>query len=89
MFDLLWQVEELSHRKWVKEEPEKELQEFVQLLKSTKAMPLHSKPPKSSWMSDEKVKQWIKSLEAYPVDACRNEEQKKISGTVNILTLNI
>jgi len=82
-------MEELSHRKRVKEESEKELQEFVQLLKSAKAMRLHSKPPKSSWMSDEKVEQWIKSLEAYAVDACKNEEQKKTSGTVNILTLNI
>lgn len=76
------QVEELSHWKRVKEESEKELQEFVQLLKSARAMPLHSKPPMSSWMSEENVNRWIKSLEAYAVDTCKNEEQKKTAGNI-------
>lgn len=76
------QVEELSHWKRVKEESEKELQGFVKLLKSAMAMPLHSKPPKSSWMSEEKVERWIKSLEAYAVDTCKNDEQKKTAGNI-------
>ncbi|XP_020252520.1 ribonuclease II, chloroplastic/mitochondrial isoform X1 [Asparagus officinalis] len=76
------QVEELSHRKRVKEESEKELQEFVGLLKSAKAKPVHSKPPKSSWTSEESIERWVKSLEAYAVDACENEEQKKTAGNI-------
>lgn len=82
-------MEELSHWKRVKEESEKELQEFIQLLKSAKAMPLHSKPPKSSWMLEEKVERWIKSLEAYALDTCKNEEQKRTAGNVTNLSLNM
>lgn len=81
------QVEELAHRKRLKEESEKELREFVQLLKSAKAMPLDSKPLKSSWMSEEKVERWIKSLEAYAIDTCKNEEQKTAGNILKAMGL--
>lgn len=66
----------------MKEAAEKELQEFVQLLKSAKAMPIDSKPPKSSWINEEKIRDKIKSLESYAIDDCRNDDQKKTAGTV-------
>ncbi|XP_072997966.1 ribonuclease II, chloroplastic/mitochondrial isoform X1 [Typha latifolia] len=76
------QVEELLHRKLVKEANEKELEEFVQLLISAKAMPPHSKPSKSSWIVEEKVRQKIESLEAYGIDACKNDDQRKTAGNI-------
>ncbi|XP_010922307.1 ribonuclease II, chloroplastic/mitochondrial [Elaeis guineensis] len=76
------QVEELLHRKLVKEVSEKELEEFVQLLISAKEMPPRSKPSKSSWLIEDKVKRRIEALEAYAIDACRNEEQKKTAGNI-------
>ncbi|KAJ6814303.1 ribonuclease II, chloroplastic/mitochondrial isoform X1 [Iris pallida] len=76
------QVEELLHRKCLKEASEKELEEFIQLLMSTKALPLCSKPPRSSWMTRENVHQWIESLEAYAIDACKNDEQKRTAGKI-------
>lgn len=76
------QVEELLQRKLVKEASEKELEEFVQLLMSAKAMPPCAKPHKSSWMIEENVKRRIKALEAYAIDDCRNEEQKKTAGNI-------
>ncbi|XP_057460949.1 ribonuclease II, chloroplastic/mitochondrial isoform X2 [Actinidia eriantha] len=76
------QVEEQLRRKLAKEAAEKEFEEFVQLLKSAKSMPLHAKPPKSSWEVEEKIQHRIKSLEAYAVDACQNDDQKKAAGMI-------
>ncbi|KAL2474104.1 Ribonuclease II [Forsythia ovata] len=47
---------------------EKELKEFVKLLKSAREMPSHSKPAKSSWRTEEKIRHRIESLEAYAID---------------------
>ncbi|KAB2622127.1 ribonuclease II [Pyrus ussuriensis x Pyrus communis] len=76
------QVEELLCRKLAKEAAEKELQEFKQLLKSAKAMPLDAKPPKSSWLVEEKIRHKIESLEAYAIDACTIDDQRKTAGTI-------
>ncbi|XP_059462457.1 ribonuclease II, chloroplastic/mitochondrial [Corylus avellana] len=76
------QVEELSRRKLAKEAAEKELQEFVQLLKSAKAMPSEAKLPKSSWMVEEKIRHKIESLESYAIDACKDDDQKKTAGMI-------
>lgn len=81
---LFWkrQVEELIRRKLAKEAAEKELQEFIELLTSAKSMSLLDKPPKSSWMNDEKIWSRIESLEAYAIDACKDDEQRKTAGMV-------
>ncbi|KAL4296653.1 hypothetical protein GQ457_12G009740 [Hibiscus cannabinus] len=71
------QVEELLHKKLAKEAAEKELQDFVQLLVSVKEKLTLSKPAKSSWMVDEKIRYKIESLEAYAIDVCNNVEQTK------------
>ncbi|KAM7526350.1 hypothetical protein LguiA_016252 [Lonicera macranthoides] len=76
------QVEELHRRKLAKEAVDREFQEFVQLLKSSKAMPKHEKPPKSSWKVEEKIWYRIESLEAYAIDACENDDQKKTAGQI-------
>ncbi|XP_027337797.1 ribonuclease II, chloroplastic/mitochondrial isoform X1 [Abrus precatorius] len=77
------QVEELIRRKLAKEAAVKELQEFIELLTSAKSKSSQDKPPKSSWMVDEKNWGRIESLEAYAIDACKNDEQKKTAGMVN------
>ena len=61
----------------------KELEEFVHLLKSAKALPMESKPPKTSWLVQEKVREKIEALQAYAVDACA-DEQRKISRKCSI-----
>ncbi|KAL2501836.1 ribonuclease II [Forsythia ovata] len=61
----LTEVDELLRRKHAKEIAEKELKEFVKLLKSAKEMLPHSKPAKSSWRIEEKIRHRIESLEAY------------------------
>ncbi|CAK9319971.1 unnamed protein product [Citrullus colocynthis] len=76
------QVEELQRKKLAKEAAEKELQEFVELLKSAKAMPLKSKPPKSSWAAEEKTRHKIESLESYAIDTCKDDEQRKTAGMI-------
>ncbi|ERN07900.1 ribonuclease II, chloroplastic/mitochondrial isoform X2 [Amborella trichopoda] len=76
------QVTELLYRKRAKEAYEKELEEFVQLLKSAKELHFHSKPPKSSWMVDENIKHRILALEAHAIDAWKNDDQKKTAGEV-------
>ncbi|XP_041023892.1 ribonuclease II, chloroplastic/mitochondrial isoform X2 [Juglans microcarpa x Juglans regia] len=76
------QVEELLQRKLAREAAEKELQEIVQLLKAAKAMPLEAKPPKSSWIVEDKIRHIIESLESYAIDACKNDEQKKTAGMI-------
>lgn len=68
--------------KLAKEADDLGFQEFVQLLKSAKGMAPLCKPPKSSWKVEEKIWHKIKSLEAYAIDACRNEEQKKMADMV-------
>lgn len=65
-----------------KEAAEKELQEFVQLLTSAKSMLLHAKPAKSSWKEEEKIQHKIETLEAYSIDACTSDGQKKTAGMV-------
>lgn len=80
------QVEELLQRKFAREAAEKELQEVVRLLKAAKAMPLGAKPPKSSWIVEEKIRHIIESLESYAIDACKNDEQQKTAGAVTFLT---
>lgn len=70
------QVEELQRRKLAKEAADKEFEEFVQLLRSAREMPPHAKPPKSSWKVEENVWHKIESLQAYAIDACKNDEQK-------------
>ena len=79
------QVEELQRKKLAKEAAEKELQEFVDLLKSAKAMPLKSKPPKSSWTAEEKTRYKVESLESYAIDDCVDDEQRKTAGMVTPL----
>lgn len=76
------QVEELMHKKLAKDAAEKEFQEFVQLLKSAKTLPSHDKPHKSSWENEEKIRDRIKSLEAYAIDACEIDDQKKTAGMI-------
>ncbi|KAK7390540.1 hypothetical protein VNO78_25848 [Psophocarpus tetragonolobus] len=76
------QVEELICRKLAKEAAEKELQEFIQLLASAKSKTSQDKPPKSSWMNDEKFSIRIESLEAYAIDACKHDEQRKTAGKI-------
>ncbi|XP_047340876.1 ribonuclease II, chloroplastic/mitochondrial-like [Impatiens glandulifera] len=70
------QVEEHKHRKLLKEAADKEFDEFVMLLKSAKSMPPSAKPSKTSWKTDHKIHQRINSLEAYAIDACKNDDQK-------------
>ncbi|KAK3016409.1 hypothetical protein RJ639_007056, partial [Escallonia herrerae] len=77
-----FQVEELQHRKLAKEIADKEFEEFVQLLKSAKAMPPHAKPAKSSWNVEEKIRHRIVSLQAYAIDACKNDDEKKTAGMI-------
>ncbi|KAL2473830.1 Ribonuclease II [Forsythia ovata] len=62
------QVDELLRMKHAKEAVEKELKEFVKLLKSARKMPSHSKPAKSLWRTEEKIRHRIESLEAYAID---------------------
>lgn len=69
-------------RNRAKEASEKELEEFVQLLLSAKAMPPWSKPPRSVWSQAEKVQYRITALEAYALDMCKSDEQKKTAGLV-------
>lgn len=49
-------------------------------------MPLHAKPPKSTWSSEEKNQKKIESLQSYAIDDCRNEDEKKTAGKVTGLT---
>ncbi|KAL8480354.1 hypothetical protein ACS0TY_027046 [Phlomoides rotata] len=74
------QVEELTQRKHAKDAAERELEEFVNLLKSARDMPLHAKPPKSVWSSEEKNWTKIESLKAYAIDNFINEDEKRTAG---------
>lgn len=75
-------MEELIRKKLAKEAADKELEEFVKLLASAKSMPLDSKPSKCSWKVEEKNRYKIEALEAYAIDACKNDDQRKTAGLV-------
>ncbi|KAL2553068.1 Ribonuclease II [Forsythia ovata] len=66
-------VDELLRRKHAKDATEKELKEFVKLLKSAREMPSHLKTTKSSWWTEEKLRHRIESLEAYAIDKHYND----------------
>lgn len=70
-----------------KEAADKELEDFVQVLKSAKAMPPRGKPSKCSWKAEDKTWHKIESLEAFAIDACKDEGQKNTAGAV-ILYIN-
>ncbi|KAI7755099.1 hypothetical protein M8C21_025969 [Ambrosia artemisiifolia] len=76
------QVEEIKRRVIAKEAADKELEEFVQLLRSAKAMPPHGKPSKCSWKAEDKIWQKIESLEAFAIDACKDDVQKNTAGVI-------
>ncbi|OWM82301.1 hypothetical protein CDL15_Pgr001875 [Punica granatum] len=76
------QVEELMRRKLAREAAEKELEEFVELLRSAKQMPFDAKPRKASWITEEKTRVKVESLECYAIDACKSDEQKKMAGMI-------
>ncbi|KAI3801258.1 hypothetical protein L1987_29362 [Smallanthus sonchifolius] len=76
------QVEEIKRRVTAKEAADKELEEFVQLLKSAKAMPPRGKPSKSSWKVEDKIWHKIESLEAFAIDACKDDAQKNTAGAI-------
>lgn len=82
MYILKKKVDQLLQKKLAKEAEEKEIEEFVQLLKSIKEMPPHAKPPNTMWKTEEKNWQKIKSLEAFAIDACKNDDQKRMTGMV-------
>ncbi|GAA0178762.1 exoribonuclease [Lithospermum erythrorhizon] len=75
-------VDELHKRKLAKEAAEKEFQEFIEQLKFVRELARCAKPPKSSWLSEERIWKRIESLESYAIDACKNEEQKKTAGVI-------
>lgn len=79
-------VEELLGRKLAKETAEKELQEFIQLLYSAKARPLDAKLPRSSWISEDRIRDRIDALAAYAVDTFCSESQKRTAQTVICFT---
>ncbi|KAL1195674.1 Ribonuclease II, chloroplastic/mitochondrial [Cardamine amara subsp. amara] len=76
------QVEELLRRQRMKEAEERDFEKFIQLLKSAKKAPSHAKPPKSSWLADDKVQDKISSLEAYAIDAWASTDQRKLAGMI-------
>ncbi|KAK4480956.1 hypothetical protein RD792_011818 [Penstemon davidsonii] len=76
------QVEELAQRKRAKEAAEKELEEFVNSMKTARNMPLPAKPPKSAWISEEKIRKKIESLQAYAIDDWMNEDEKRTAGMI-------
>ncbi|CAA6659506.1 unnamed protein product [Spirodela intermedia] len=76
------QVEELMQRKQAKLASEKEHEDFIQLLMSAMASAVTDKPPKCSWKMDEKIWSKIESLEAYAIDACKSDEEKKTAGKI-------
>ncbi|OIT01160.1 PREDICTED: ribonuclease II, chloroplastic/mitochondrial [Nicotiana attenuata] len=76
------QVGEFLRRKLAKEAAEKEFEELIQLLRSAKKLPPHDKPPRSSWKTEEKIWHKIESLEAFAIDACKNDDQKRTAGMI-------
>ena len=51
-------------------------------------MPMGAKPPKSSWMIEEKIRQKVEALESYAIDACKTDDQKRTAGLVTHSHLN-
>jgi exoribonuclease II len=78
-------VEELMKRKAIEEVSKKELEDFVQNMISVKALPHGSKPAKSSWLVEAKVRERIESLVAFATDNCKSEDQRKIAKSVTFL----
>ncbi|KAJ9548088.1 hypothetical protein OSB04_020631 [Centaurea solstitialis] len=76
------QVEELKRRMLAKEAADKEFHEFLDLLKSAKKMPPRGKPSKCSWKVEEKIWHRIESLEAFAIDACKDDGQTNIAGAI-------
>ncbi|KAI3514453.1 hypothetical protein L1887_12865 [Cichorium endivia] len=76
------QVEEMKRRILAKEAADKEFNEFLELLKSAKAMPPRGKPSKSSWKVEEKIWYRIESLEAFAIDACKDDAQRNTAGAI-------
>lgn len=66
----------------MKEVADKEFEEFVQLLKSARGMPQHAKPLKFSWGVKENVWNKIQALQAYAIDACKNDDQMTASKVI-------
>ncbi|EPS64152.1 hypothetical protein M569_10628, partial [Genlisea aurea] len=76
------QVEELRKRKIAKGIEERELEEFVNSLKSARDMPANEKPPKSVWTIEEKRRNNIECIRAYALDACFNDDEKRTAGMI-------
>lgn len=75
----------MKRRMLAKEAADKEFNKFIQLLKSAKAMPSRGKPSECSWKGDEKIWHRIESLEAFAIDACKDDGQKNTAGAVILL----
>ncbi|KAI3768119.1 hypothetical protein L2E82_18551 [Cichorium intybus] len=73
-------VEEMKRRILAKEAADKEFNEFLELLKSAKAMPQRGKPSKSSWKVEEKIWYRIEFLEAFAIDASKDDAQRNTAG---------
>ncbi|KAL2502621.1 Ribonuclease II [Forsythia ovata] len=76
--EVLVEVDELLRMKHAKEADEEELKEFVKLLKFAREMPSHSKPAKSLWWTEEKIRHKIESLE----EICRMELTDDVEAVV-------
>jgi hypothetical protein len=49
---------------------------------------VESKPPKTSWLVEEKVRQKIEALQAYAVDACDDEQRRLAGNVIHQITLS-
>lgn len=78
-------MEELIKRKKIEEIEKEELDDFVQTLYSAKALPYESKPAKSSWLVEAKVREMIESLVAFATGNCKSEEQRELARNVIFL----
>ncbi|KAF3321975.1 ribonuclease II [Carex littledalei] len=80
------EVEDLIKRKMTEEIAKKELDDFVQTLYSAKALPYESKPAKSSWLVEAKVREMIESLVAFATgnckSDCKSEEQRELARNI-------
>ncbi|KAI3782567.1 hypothetical protein L2E82_12618 [Cichorium intybus] len=76
------QVEEMKRRILAKEAADKEFNEFLELLKSAKAMPPRGKPSKSSWKVEKKIWYRIEFLEAFAIDASKDDAQRNTAGAI-------
>ncbi|KAI3783120.1 hypothetical protein L2E82_13182 [Cichorium intybus] len=83
------QVEEMKRRILAKEAADKEFNEFLELLKSAKAMPQRGKPSKSSWKVEEKIWYRIEFLEAFAIDASKDDAQRNTVGAAEAAGVGI